>query len=205
MALTSSTASTPLDICSRALILIGAEPISSFDDGTTEATVAVNMYEDVVQSALVNTRWRFAVNQAIGNRLSDEPTGRYNSAYQIPSDSLMINAVTVNDRNIDYKIYGNFIFNDASVNDVVVIDYNFRQLEAKFPAYFVQAVVYELAGHFALALARNDSMSNNMFEKARFFMQKARTLDSQQQTTLRLSTNRFVTSRRTTGTLSSNV
>ena len=117
----------------------------------------------------------------------------------------MINAVTVNDRSIDYQIYGNFIFNDASVNDVVVIDYNFRQVEANFPAYFVQAVVYELSGHFALALARNDSMSNNMFEKARFFMQKARTLDSQQQTTLRLSTNRFVTSRRTTGTLSSNV
>ena len=46
MALTSSTADTPLDICSRALILIGADPISSFDDGTTEATVAVNMYED---------------------------------------------------------------------------------------------------------------------------------------------------------------
>ena len=201
----STSATSPIDICTRSLVLIAAQPITSFSDGSNEALVAVNLYEDTIQASLVNTRWRFAVNQAIGNRLSDEPTGRYNSAYQIPSDSLMINAVTVNDRNIDYQIYGNFIFNDASVNDVVVIDYNFRQLEAKFPAYFVQAVVYELAGHFALALARNDSMSNNMFEKARFFMQKARTLDSQQQTTLRLSTNRFVTSRRTTGTLSSNV
>ena len=67
MALTSSTADTPLDICSRALILIGAEPISSFDDGTTEATVAVNMYEDVVQAALVNSRWRFATNQNCDN------------------------------------------------------------------------------------------------------------------------------------------
>tara|TARA_R100000353_G_scaffold149288_1_gene107718 strand:+ start:54 stop:317 length:264 start_codon:yes stop_codon:yes gene_type:complete len=80
MALTSSTADTPLDICSRALILIGAEPISSFDDGTTEATVAVNMYEDVVQAALVNSRWRFATNQKIVNRLTDAPTGRYDYA-----------------------------------------------------------------------------------------------------------------------------
>ncbi len=65
MALTPSSADTALDISSRALILIGAEPISSFDDGTTEALECVNLYEDVVQSALVNTRWRFATNQKV--------------------------------------------------------------------------------------------------------------------------------------------
>ncbi len=200
---TSTSATSPIDVCTRSLVLIGAQPITSFSDGSNEALVAVNLYEDTAQASLVNTRWRFAVNQAVGNRLSDAPTGRWTSAYQIPSDSLMINAVTVNDVSIEYQIYGNFIFSNASVNDEVVIDYNFRQDENKWPSYFIQAVVYELAGHFALALARNDQMSNNMFEKARFFMQKARTLDSQQQTTLKLSTNRFVTSRRTTGTLSS--
>jgi len=202
---TSTSATSPIDVCTRSLVLIGAQPMTSFDDGSNEALVAVNLYEDTAQASLVNTRWRFAVNQAVGNRLSDAPTGRWDAGYQIPSDSLMINTVTINDRSIEYQIYGNYIFNNATVNDEVIIDYNFRQDESKWPSYFTQAVVYELAGHFALALARNDQMSNNMFEKARFFMQKARTLDSQQQTTLRLETNRFITSRRTTGSLSSNV
>ena len=81
MTLIPVAADSPLDICSRSLILIGAEPISSFDDGTTEALVCVNLYEDVVQSALVNTRWRFATNQKVLNQLSDAPTGRYDSVF----------------------------------------------------------------------------------------------------------------------------
>tara|TARA_R100000995_G_scaffold84849_2_gene65218 strand:- start:8276 stop:8890 length:615 start_codon:yes stop_codon:yes gene_type:complete len=200
---TSTSATSPIDVCTRSLVLIGAQPMTSFDDGSNEALVAVNLYEDTAQASLVNTRWRFAVNQAVANRLSDAPTGRWDASYQIPSDSLMVNTVTINDRSIEYQIYGNFIFNNATVNDEVIIDYNFRQDESRWPSYFTQAVVYELAGHFALSLARNDQMSNNMFDKARFFMQKARTLDSQQQTTLKLNTNRFITARRQTGNISS--
>jgi|TARA_R110000824_G_scaffold106146_1_gene250769 hypothetical protein len=198
---TSTSATSPIDVCTRSLVLIGAQPMTSFDDGSNEALVAVNLYEDTAQASLVNTRWRFAVNQAIANRLTAEPTGRWDASYQIPSDSLMVNTVTINDRSIEYQIYGNFIFNNATVNDKVIIDYTFRQDESRWPSYFTQAVVYELAGHFALSLARNDQMSNNMFDKARFFMQKARTLDSQQQTTLKLNTNRFITARRQTGNL----
>ena len=46
MAVSSTAASSPIDVCSRALILIGADPISSFDDGNNEALVSSNMYED---------------------------------------------------------------------------------------------------------------------------------------------------------------
>ena len=41
-------ATTKIDICARALIMIGAQPISSFSDGSTEALVASNIYDDVV-------------------------------------------------------------------------------------------------------------------------------------------------------------
>ena len=153
MALTSTTADTPLDICSRALILIGADPISSFDDGTTEATVAVNMYEDVAQSALVNTRWRFATNQKVLNQLSDEPTGRYDLAYQLPSDLLMLHAVTVNDNLIDYQMYGDKVFADTSTQDVVIADYSFRANEETWPSYFTLAVEFSLAIIFATLIS----------------------------------------------------
>ena len=67
MAVISTTANSPIDICARALILIGADPITSFDEDTTEALVASNMYEDVARASLVNSRWRFATNQAVLN------------------------------------------------------------------------------------------------------------------------------------------
>ena len=196
MALTSTTADTALDICSRALILIGADPISSFDDGTTEATVAVNMYEDVAQSALVNTRWRFATNQKVLNQLTDAPTGRYDLAYQLPSDLLMLHAVTVNDNLIDYQMYGDKIFADTSTQDVVIADYSFRANEETWPSYFTLAVEFSLAIIFATSIARDANLASLMTARAEATMAKARTMDSQQQTTRKLVTSRFPTNRR---------
>ena len=77
----STSANSGVDIASRALILIGADPITSFDSDTTEALVASNLYEDMVRTALCNSRWRFSTNQAVMNRLSDVPTGRFDQAY----------------------------------------------------------------------------------------------------------------------------
>ena len=196
MALTSTTADTALDICSRALILIGADPISSFDDGTTEATVAVNMYEDVAQSALVNTRWRFATNQKVLNQLTDAPTGRYDLAYQLPSDLLMLHAVTVNDNLIDYQMYGDKVFADTSTQDTVIADYSFRANEETWPSYFTLAVEFSLAIIFATSIARDANLASLMTARAEATMAKARTIDSQQQTTRKLVTSRFLTNRR---------
>ena len=196
MAQTSSTADTPLDICSRALILIGAEPISSFDDGTTEATVAVNMYEDVVQAALVNSRWRFATNQKIVNRLTDAPTGRYDYAYQLPSDMIMLHGATVNGNLIEYQVYGDKLFADTTETDTVIVDYSFRASEVDFPSYFTLAVEFSLAIIFATSIARDASLASLMTERAESSMAKARSLDSQQQTTRKLETSRFLTARR---------
>jgi len=196
MALTSTTADTPLDICSRALILIGAESISSFDDGTTEASVAVNMYEDVAQSALVNTRWRFATNQAVLNQLTDAPTGRYDLAYQLPSNLLMLHAVTVNDNLIDYQMYGDKVYADTATTDTVIADYTFRAGEETWPSYFTLAVEFSLAIIFATSIARDATLAGLMSQRAEMTMSKARTLDSQQQTTRKLVTSRFLTARR---------
>ena len=54
---------TKVDIASRALIMIGANPISSFTDGTTESLVVNTIYEEIVESTLVRSNWRFATGQ----------------------------------------------------------------------------------------------------------------------------------------------
>ena len=54
---------TKVDIASRALIMIGANPISSFTDGSTESLVTNNIYEEIVESTLTRHKWRFATGQ----------------------------------------------------------------------------------------------------------------------------------------------
>ena len=191
----STPANSAIDICSRALILIGAEPITSFDDDTTEALIAGNMYEDIVRTNLTSTRWRFASNQAVLNRLSDAPTGRFNSAYQLP-ENLFVHAVTVNDFAIGYNIYGSKIFCDASVNDILIADFTYRANEVDFPSYFSVCVEYAMAQVFATALARDQSLANMMQTQYLMLLAKARSTDSQQQTTRKITTSRFITDRR---------
>lgn len=192
----STASNSALDMASRALVLIGAEPITSFELSTTEALVASNMYEDVVRSSLCVARWRFASEQATLNQLTDLPTGRFDIAHQLPSDLLMLHAVTVNDNKIGYTIYGDKVFSDSSTADVLVADYTFRAPETSFPSYFALAVQYALASVFATSIARDDKLMEMMETKADRLMAKARNLDSQQQTTRSLSTTRFNLNRR---------
>ena len=191
-----TVADSAIKICSRASVLIGGNEIQSFTDGTAESEVADAVYEDIARTALTNTRWRFATDQAVLNRLASEPTGRYEAAYQLPAASLMVHALTVNDNVIKYNTYGDKVFCNASSTDEVVADYNFRVLENEWPSYFTLAVQHMLAGAFAISLARDAQMSQLMDQKAMLYMAQARRLDSQQQTTLKLNTSRFIAQRR---------
>jgi hypothetical protein len=192
----STVANSAIDIASRALVLIGAEPITSFDSSSTEALVASNMYEDTVRATLATARWRFATEQAVLNQLTDTPTGRFDIAHQLPSDLLILHAVTINDRLIEYTVYGDKVFSDSTTNDTLIADYTFRAEEVNFPSYFSLALQYSLASIFATSIARDDRLMQIMETKANMLMAKARNLDSQQQTTRKLSTSRFITDRR---------
>ena len=158
----STPANSGIDICSRALVLIGAEPITSFSDGTTESLVSSNMYEDVARTNLTSTRWRFATNQAVLNRLSAAPTGRYDAAYQLPSGYLYIHAITVNDLQIEYDLYGDKAYCDANVSDSLIADYTFRADEQNWPSYFCLTVEYAMASVFATAIARDTALADQM-------------------------------------------
>jgi len=192
----STAANSGIDICSRALILIGAEPITSFDDDTTEGLVSSNMYEDIARSNLTSTRWRFATNQAVLNRLSDAPTGRFDAAYQLPSGYLFVHAVTVRDFQIEYDIYGSKVFCDAAAQDELILDYTYRAEEQDWPSYFSICVEYAMATVFATAIARDQSLAQLMDQQYNIALAKARSIDSQQQSTRKLTTSRFITNRR---------
>ena len=194
--MTSTVANSAIDIAARALVLVGAEPITSFDSSSTEALVASNLYEDTVRATLSTARWRFATEQSVLNQLSDAPTGRFDIAHQLPSNLLVLHGVTINDRLIEYTVYGDKVFSNSTTADSLIADFTFRADEVNFPSYFSLALQYTLASMFATSIARDDRLMSLMEQKANLLMAKARNLDAQQQTTRRLSTSRFITNRR---------
>lgn len=196
-------ATTKIDICARALIMIGAQPISSFSDGSTEALVASNIYDDVLEASLTRHRWRFATTQQQLSLLTSAPTGRYDYAYQVPTSPavLQIITLTVNDYVIPYSRYQNYIYlNGYGSNNEVIMDYIYKVDEQYFPPHFRLALEYELAALFAGSVARD----NGLIEQFKTLSERqfliARNIDSTETTSKVLDTNRFINARRSTRT-----
>jgi len=189
---------TSIDICARALIMIGASPITSFTDGTTEATVAANLYEDTVRDLLSRHRWRFATGQTQLSRLTDVPDARWDAAYQLPADMLVLHGVTITDDNISFDRYQDMVYCNATSEDLVFADYTFRADESIWPPYFTTGVQYQLASIFAYSVAAQEQLADLFEKRAIRHMTMARTIDSQSQTTRRLNVQRFNQVRTTT-------
>jgi len=183
--------------------MIGAQPISSFTDGSTEALVASNVYEDILQASLTRHRWKFATNQKALSLLSTAPVGRYEFAYQLPADPgvLQINTLTVNDYIIPYTRYKNMIYvNTYGANHSLVLDYIYRVEEDYFPAHFRLALEYELASLFAGSVARDAGMINQFKQMSDRQFLISKNIDTAEVTTRKLDTSRFINLRNSTRT-----
>jgi hypothetical protein len=189
---------TDVTVASRALVLIGANPITAFDDGSTEAVVADTLYEGIIEGLLSERRWHFAKAQAEMDRLNDTPLAKWEAGYQAPPDALRVWAVYVNGRAIEFDFYDGIVFTNTSADDVVVAEYSFRCAESGWPADFALAAAYALASAFAGPLTQNGALIKAYAEKAELQLGKAKTADSQGRTTTKVETrSRLVAGRRT--------
>jgi len=189
-------ADSAIEVATNALYLIGADAITDFTANTVEANVANALYEDIVRTSFASFRWRFATTQSNLTRLTTAPKSKFDAAYHVPTSCITAISVTINDVAIKYDIYGNRIFCDATTTDTVVLDYVQRESESNWPSYFTTAIEFSLAASFAISIARDAQLAGLMEDKAAQLFMKARNIDSQQQTTRKLVTSRFIAERR---------
>ena len=176
--------------------MVGANTISSFDDGTTESDIASQLYEDTLRALLTQHRWRFSTQQVQLSRLENTPHGRWDAGYQIPADCILIHAITVNDNLVKYERYGDKIYCNLDSTATVIMDYTFRQEEDQFPPYFTLGVEYQLASLFGAAIARSAQLVGAFEQKHQIQMRTARNLDSQERTNKVLETTRYANYRK---------
>jgi hypothetical protein len=184
-------ATSKFEICSRASVRVGAKEITSFNDGTTESIVAGQEYEDLVRDELAAYRWRFATKQATLSKLVTTPADEWDYFYQIPSDMVVLQAVKVGGRTIEFDRYEDRIA--CNVSEGVVVDYTYRPTESLWPAYFQRVIVERMQSVFAAAVRRDTKLSEQINERVETMtLPKARSIDSQQQTTKKLKQSNLV-------------
>lgn len=189
---------TDVTIASRALNLIGANEIASFDEASNEAKVAKNLYEPIVEAALTRTRWRFATGQQTLIMLADAPESRWDSAYQMPTSPqvLLLHGLTIMDKPIQYDRYEDKIYANTTADDVVTADYTYKVDVIYWPSYFTKAVMFDLAAMFAGSLAQKGELATHYTNSSELAYRNARWADSSSQTARNLRTSTLTNIRR---------
>lgn len=184
---------TKFDICNRALGRIGANSITSFDDGTTESIVAAQEYDQLLEHILCVHPWRFASKQGVPNRLVEVPVDEFAYYFQLPPDCLQVQAVKVASRVIKFDRYDDKIACDATD---IVLDYTFKPATSKFPAHFTNLVVDWLQSIFNGAIRRDQELAERqrkVIEQAT--LPRAKAIDSRQQSNKQLPPSRLIAAR----------
>jgi len=190
-----------VEVAQKAQAVATLEPMSSFEDqNSLVATVASEIYEEEVQSLLVEEPWSFAKGQVRLNHVDGEPEGRWTDVWQIPPkvndrQVLAIRAITVNDIPIKFDRYDDKIFCDIGEDGVVIMDFIFRVSEDKWPPDFKMFVIYSLAALFAFAITRNAGLAEGLEFKADKKLKIARRNYSQGTSSKKVRTKRIVNRR----------
>jgi hypothetical protein len=170
-----------IELCSSALMKIGANGIGSFEDGTAEARIARSLYPLIRDALLSAHPWSFATATARLARLADEPVADFGHAYALPNGFLKALGAGPDGRGrgLIYQIAGGRLLTDA---EDVTLTYLFRPGEGAFPPFFSAALVTRLAAEFCIPLTENSSRAERFHHLAENELKLARLIDSQQDT-----------------------
>lgn len=159
---------TDIDNCSKALLKIGEEAISSFDDDNERSATCGALYPDFAKHCLSLHTWNFARKKVQLARLVDVPLNEWKYAYQLPSDVLKLNAVYTSDGvsvepTVEYDIfYKQVYFNHTEC----YIDYIAEIPETDWPAWFTEFVCTAFAAELAFPITNQQQLHDSMWMKA---------------------------------------
>ncbi|MBI2233985.1 MAG: hypothetical protein HYU57_03125 [Micavibrio aeruginosavorus] len=172
-------------LCSRALIRLGAAPISSFDDGTAESEIAGALFGPVRDALLSAYGWSFATGQVALNPLETGPAADYQNAFQLPADFLRALSAGAGGRGrgLNYRLSRNVLHTNA---ETVTLTYIFRPEEEEFPPYFDAVLIARLSAEFCIPLTENTSRAETFYRLAEQEFQRARQIDAQQDSPMQI-------------------
>lgn len=175
-------------MASNALILLGDNPISSFDETGAGARAMSNLYENTYLDLVTSNPWTFSRKQLLLSKNTTPPIfDNFAYSYNLPADSLSVYGLL---SNMDYRIYsGNLLYtNDNNAQ----LDYFIRPSEGDIPPYFEKLVTDTLAARAAMAVTDRVTLAQQMEAQATSQMYAAMSVDAQNDTNEAVVSSPFI-------------
>lgn len=162
-----------------ALARCGASPITSLDDSSEKARLALDYYEPTVQMLLRKHPWNFAIRRVELAKETQAPLNEWLAQYALPSDPYCLRVLQVNDGYDDFIIEGRKILTDAVA---VKLRYVARVNESEFDQIFVRCLALELAAAMSYRLTLSDSQRGQILQELnQIALPDARNADAMEQ------------------------
>ena len=149
---------TDVSIVNKGLLLLGAEAISSFSDGTPAGTAASTIYTEVKFTTLGMYPWSFTIAKTQLTRDSNAPQNEWTYQYLLPNDMLLgVPRAVRTSSAAGAALFKNWEIAQSAAGGAVLmtdatevhIDYQKAVSEGNMPTYFVQLMAYQMAWHLA--------------------------------------------------------
>lgn len=172
-------ATSEIQICSNALLLIGDNPISSFDDGSDRATLASNLWDNSRQAVLRAHPWNCAKEMVALAPESTAPAFDWAYKFLLPGNHLRVLFVGEEGQAEDYQVFGRRIF--ADVNPLYLTYIYDNTDVASWDASLVQAMEVYMAARMAYPITKSTTLRDSMYQEYMTLLKLAKSIDGQEE------------------------
>ena len=194
-----------VSICNQALLWLGQETISSFDDLSTTAQWCRNNYPFIRDAVLESRMWTFATGRAISETANLDAWGK-DYAHNIPFYWMSVFRVYRNNTGptvgqeqfpVPWRLEGNKVLTQYPT--VYMWGLAYVTDTGRFSPLFVQALAARIAADAAIPLTENRQLQADMWGLYNDKLAEAAARDGQQGTSDTITQSRLTGVRRTGG------
>lgn len=173
-----------VDLANEALLLLGANTITSFTDNDSNAVLVNRFYTSERDALLRSHRWNCAITTANLASLVGTPIIDWQYKFTLPTDPYCLRLLDVRtvtgDIKLDFAIQGRELLTEESTVDITYI----QRLEdtTLYDSLLYQALVFRMAWKLAFPITRSSTVLQQMAQLYDAVVRDARGVDSQEGT-----------------------
>lgn len=170
-------ATSPVSICSNALLMLGATTINDFGEDSDAARLASNLYAQVRDAVLRSHPWNCAVKRVALAPDVLAPAFDYTYQFSQPADWLRTLQVGQYGQEADFRTEGlKFLCDD----NPFYLRYIFRNdQESSWDAMLIHATSLMLKAAFAYPITKSASLATSSMQDAINYLKTCRAVDGQ--------------------------
>lgn len=172
---------TDIEICSNALLLLGAKPISSFSEVSDAARLCANTYPLAKRDILRRHNWGCCTKRVILSPEVAQPPFDWKYQFARPADWLRTLQVGYRGQEIDYVTEGVRVMANTNVLPLVyVAEVTEGEWDSLLTHVMVKRMEMDLAYPITKSTSLRDSLKQEFYARGVGVLAQAKTIDGQE-------------------------